>query len=110
MLPLVTTTVTIERPQTGIDPFEDQSWSVVGSSVPGTISGSSGAGRDAGGAQQTLQAKLFVDEGVDVRKADRITDGTSGEVWRVLWVRKRYELGLGHVVAGLEAVEGAADG
>lgn len=109
MIPLVTTAVTIERPQTGVDPFEDQSWSTVGASVPGTISGSAGAGRDVGGAQQSLQARLFVDEGVDVRKADRVTDETSGATWRVQWVRVRYELGLGHVVAGLEAVEGAAD-
>lgn len=109
-LPLATTAVTIERPETGIDPFEDQLWSVVDSSVVGTISGSSGSGRDVGGAQQTLSARLFVNEGTDVRKADRVTDEVSGDVWRVLWVRKRYELGLGHIVAGLEAVEDAADG
>jgi hypothetical protein len=109
-LPLTTTTVTISRRVADSDPYEDPGWVVVLSSVPAVVSGSTGTGRDVGGAQEVLTAQLFTDEGVDVRKADLVHDDTSGEEWRCQWVRHRYELGLGHVVAGLEVSEDAADG
>jgi len=105
-LPLTTTTVTIERIPDDVDPYETATLTVVGLNVPAVVSGSSGAGLDVGGAQETLSAKLFTEQDVDLKKSDQVTDDTSGEVWRVLWVRERYELGLGHKVAGLEAVEG----
>lgn len=109
-LPLTTTTVTIEFLPEDADPYEDQVWTVSASGVPAVISGSSGSGIDVGGAQETLSATLFTDEAVEMRKAARITDETTSEQWRVLWTRKRYELGLGHIVSGLEMVRGAADG
>lgn len=106
---MTTTAVTIQRHANGVDPYEAATWSTVSSGVPAVVSGSSGFGSDIGGQQQVLTAKLFVNEGVDVQKSDRITDETSGEVWIVDWVRVRYELALGHVVAGLTAVEGATN-
>ena len=109
-LPLTTTAVTISRATDNVDPYEDQLYTIVASGVRGVVSGSGGAGLDVGGAQQILTGKLFLDQGADLRKADLVTDETSDEVWRVLWVRKRYELGLGHVVAGIELTEGAVDG
>lgn len=108
-LPLTTTTVTIERLADGVDPYEAEVWSTAYTGVPAVISGSSGVGQNIGGAQQTLNGKLFVDGAINVKKADRVTDGISGEVWMVDWVRQRYELGLGHRVAGLTLVEGAVN-
>jgi len=105
-LPLTTTTLTIKRVPANIDPYADTTPTVVTLNVFGAISGSNGTGSDVGGAQQVLTARLFVESDVDVRIADVVIDETSNEEWRVLWVRKRYELGLGHTVAGLEYVAG----
>ena len=107
MLPLTTTTVTIKRRSQDVDPYEDQTVQTVGSGVPGVISGSSGSGSRIGGAQQVLSPSFYGNEDTDVLKGDILIDETNEEVWHVLWVRKRYELGLGHVVAGLEQVTGA---
>jgi len=106
-LPIVTTWVSIERLSENVDPYADATTTVVDSSASAVISGSTGRGSDIGGAQQVLEAKLFVNPETDVRKADYVTDLRTSERWKVLWVRARTELGLGHKVAGLEIVEGA---
>lgn len=109
-LPLTTTSVTIQRPADGVDPYEDQGLTVVATGVRGVVSGSAGGGIDRGGAQEVLTATLYVEQEADVKHYDIITDETSGQRWRAQWMRERYELGLGHKVVGLEAVAGAADG
>lgn len=108
-LPLTTTTVTISRLLEGVDPYEEECWSIITSDTPAVISGSSGTGANVGGAQQVLSATLYVDGGTDVKMSDRVTDNTSGDVWLCDWVRRRYELGLAHVTCGLTFVEGATN-
>ena len=111
MLPLTTTTVTIERPAANIDPYEDATtWTTISTGVPGVVSGNAGLDVRVGGDQSTLLAQLHIDNGYDLRKSDRVTDATSGEVWYVTWVRNRYELGLEYTAAGLTRTEGSADG
>ena len=109
-LPLVTTAVTIERPSTGVDPYDDTTWTVVATGVPGVISGNSGSDVRVGGDQETLNATLHIDNGYDLQKSDRITDESTSEIWYVTWTRRRYELGLEYSTAGLTQTIGAADG
>lgn len=106
-LPLTTTTVTIQRPRTGVDPYEDQSYITVVSGHPAVISQPSGSGLNIGGIQETISATLLSDP-VDCRRYDIVTDETTGRVYDVTWSNQRYELGLAHTKAGLTFTEGAA--
>ena len=109
-LPLTTTTVTIEDIPPGVDPYDDQTYSVSGSGVPAVISGPSGTDVRIGGDQQTITAILLCENTVPIHPSSRVTDDTTGRVYTVSWVNERYELGLGHIKAGLYEVTGAADG
>lgn len=109
-LPLTTTTVTVEDIASGTDPYEVQTYSVVGSGVPAVISGPSGVDLRVGGDQQTITAVLLCETTAPITPSSRVTDDTTGRVYTVSWVNERYELGLGHFKAGLYEVTGAADG
>lgn len=109
MLPLTTTTITIHRLASGVDPYESENWATVATRQPATISNPSGASREIGGDQQTVSATLYTDGEVDLRHEDHITDETTGLRWRVTWVTPRYELGLSHIRAGIERTVGASN-
>ena len=110
MLPLTTTSVTIERPTTNQDPYDTSVWNVIASDVPGVVSGNAGLDIRVGGDQSTNLTTLHIDDGHDLQKSDRITDQETAEVWYVTWVRKRYEFGLAYTTGGLTRTIGAADG
>ena len=106
-LPLTTTTITVQRPSAGVDPYEVDSYQTVVTSHPAVISAPSGSGLTIGGDQQTISAELLADP-VDLRRYDIVTDETTGRVYDVVWVNDRYELGLAHTKAGMTSTEGAA--
>lgn len=108
-LPLVTTTLLVERPDLTGDGALPRAYTTVGT-YDGVVSAPSGSDRRVGGDQMTITAVAYLDEGSDVRRYDRITDQTNLQVYEVVWVSTRYELGLGHVKAGLTHTEGAASG
>jgi hypothetical protein len=110
MLPITTTTIRIERPNIGLDPYEDVVHTIVYDNVPGVVSVAAGSDVRVGGDQQTLLAELHIDPRYDLQRSDRVIDNTTGEMWIVTWVRRRYELGLEYTKAGLTRTEGAADG
>lgn len=106
-LPLTTTTVTVQRPSAGVDPYEVDSYQTVVAGWPAVISGPSGSGLTIGGDQQSVSATLLADP-VDIRRYDRVVDDTTGRTYDVVWSNQRYELGLSHTKAGLTYTEGAA--
>lgn len=106
-LPLTTTTITVQRPSAGVDPYEVDTYITVASGHPAVISRPSGSGLRVGGDQQTISATLLADP-VDIRRYDRVTDEATGRVYDVVWSNDRYELGLAHTKAGLTFTDGAA--
>lgn len=106
MIPLSTTTVTIERPTAGADAFEAVTYAEVAVAVPGHVSSPSGTEARGSGTQEAVSATLALVPGTDVRRQDRVTDDSTGDIWQVEWVRARQGLGLDRVVAGLNAVTG----
>lgn len=107
MLPLVTTTVTMTRPAGG-DPFVDGGAdTAVAAAVPARVSAPTGRETRGLGAQETVDAVLYVDASVDVRRGDTVSDDVTGDRWQVTWTRVRRGLGLDHVVAGLTATTGS---
>lgn len=109
MLPVATTTITVERPATGGDPYEiGAAPTAVSSGTPAHIGDPSGAEAQAGGELETITDVLLADAALDLRHTDLIVDETTGQRYRVQWVRPRRGLGLDHVKAGLVTYQGAA--
>lgn len=104
---LPTTTVTVED-GTNPEPFEATTFSARSAGVPAHISSPSGSERvgDAGG--ERIDAVLLCD--VFVERGDRVTDASTGAVYRVAWVTERTGLGLDHTRAGLVRATGEVPG
>jgi len=107
---LPTTSVAVRRPSGQGDPYEADTRQLIVPCTPAHISGPSGTSIDSGGAQEIVDAELFVSECPRLSKLDQVSDLTTGDVWEVVWTRTRQGLGLDHQVAGLRAVSGAANG
>lgn len=113
---LATTTVRIERPPAGVDPYDpDIAWTTI-ATVSAHISDPSGRERSIGGQQSEIDAVLLT-EVTDLRHQDRIvdlgiptTDGEGDARYEVAWVRHRQGLGLSHTKAGLRVTQGASSG
>lgn len=110
VIPLSTTTVTVERPGVGTDPYETVVLSEVASGVAGHISAPSGSDLHVGGDQENVSAVLLAECCVDVRHPDLVTDDSTGNQYEVVWVRRRIGLGLDHLKIGLRASSGASNG
>lgn len=102
---LPTTTVTVEA-RTQAEPYEAPTYTTRTTGAPCHISAPSGSERigDAGG--ERIDAVLLCD--TTVARGDRVTDDTTGTVYRVAWVHERTGLGLDHTRAGLVATTGEA--
>jgi hypothetical protein len=109
MLPLATTTVTVERPEGG-DPYEPQDATTVSTGTPGHVSAPSGREVDRGGELEAISAVLLTDSGIDLAHTDLVLDEGTGERYRVAWVDHRRGLGLDHTKAGLVRYQGGANG
>lgn len=107
MIPLSTTTITIERPTSGLDGAELPTYSTVISRVPAHVSSPSGTTTRNNGAQEVTSASLSCGPGVDLRRQDRVIDENTGDVWYVTFVRKRRGLGLDRTTAGLDFARGS---
>lgn len=102
MLPLHTTTISVQRPSAG-DAFDTTVYTTVASGVRAHIGAVGGSELVGNGSSQTLNARL--DCAVTIlRHGDRIVDATTGYTWQVTWAALRYGLGLDHVEADLLAV------
>jgi len=110
MILLPTTSVAVRRPSGQGDPYEADTRQLIVPCTPAHISGPSGNSLDSGGAQEIVDAELYISECPPLKRIDEITDLGTGGVWEVVWTRTRQGLGLDHQVAGLRAVSGAANG
>jgi len=109
VIPLATTTVLIERPEAGVDPYDPATtYSIVASGVAAHISVPSGSEAAIGGEQARIDAVLLADT-TDLTHRDRVTDDR-GDTYEVAWVRQRVGLGLDHAKAGLRVFVGASNG
>lgn len=109
MLPLATTTVTVERPADG-DPYETATSTAVSAGTPAHIGSPTGREVDRGGQLERIDAVLLAAPGLDLTHTDLVTDDTTGQQYRVGWVDHRQGLGLDHVKAGLARFSGGANG
>ena len=104
MIPLATTTVTVWAASTP-EPYEATSYQPrAASPVPAHISTPSGRERNGVAGGERIDAVLLCD--TTVAHGDRVTDDTTGAVYRVAWVAARTGLGLDHTKAGLIAATG----
>jgi hypothetical protein len=110
MIPLASTTVTVQRTRSLGDPYEPAQVDTIAAGVSAHISGPSGTDVRVGGQQEVVDAVLYVAASADVVRADQIADEVTGERWTVTWTRVRRGVGLDHRQAGLVAVKGAANG
>lgn len=109
MIPLPTTTITVERvADPDADQFDPASWQVIGINVPAHLGSPGGSENRDGGARSDLTARLVCDT-VELLARDRILDQTTGQYWSVQWVIQRNWL-LAHAVAELTRAEGTARG
>lgn len=104
MIPVATTTVTIEATSTP-EPYEASTSSTRGAGVPAHISAPSGQERTGEAGGERIDAVLLCD--VFVERGDRVTDAATDDVYRVAWVQARTGLGLDHTKAGLVRATGA---
>jgi hypothetical protein len=109
VIPLSTTSVRIDRPTSGGDPYDTATLSVVVAATPAHISAPSGRETQTGGQQETVDAVLLCAV-ADLSHYDLVTDLATDETWSVVWVRHRRGLGLDHMHAGLRAVHGGSSG
>lgn len=108
-IPLATTTITVRRPASDVDPYESESLTTITTGVRARIGMPSGSDRRAGGDQEIVDAVLWCDT-TDLQHQDVITDDQTGDHYEVRWIRTLNGLGLDHVKAGLIAVKGASIG
>lgn len=110
-MPLATTTIRVERPTTGGDPYEiDAAPTVVSRGTAAHIGQPSGTEAQAGGELETITDVLLCEAGIDLQHTDLVVDEATDQRYRVQWVRARRGLGLDHVKAGLVTYQGAAVG
>jgi hypothetical protein len=109
VIPLATTTITIERPRGDEDPYDTPVVRPQVTGVRAVIGSPSGRDHIIGGDQSVVTAKLNCDL-CDLRHYDEVIDDTTGDRYSVVWVRRRVALGLDHLAAGLNTVEGQAGG
>lgn len=110
-LPLVTTTVDVDRPTSASDPDEPGTLVRLFTAIGAHISVPSGDTVVAGGRQELVDALGYVDLTDPALDAgDIVTDRTTGDTWRTTFARRRQGIGLDHQALGLRIVEGASLG
>lgn len=105
MIPLSTTTVTVEDGATP-EPYETTTFTARAAGVAAHVSSPSGQERAGSDGLERIDAVLLAD--TTVERGDRVTDDLTGAVYRVVWTADRVGLGLDHTKAGLVAVTGTA--
>lgn len=115
-IPLSTTTITvlrlpaIETPGPGeewLDPYDAQpARTEVATGVRAHFSSPTGREIVQGGEQERVDFVLLCDTlTVGLNHLDEVEDETTGELYEVVWARRRIGLGLDHIEAGVRAVE-----
>lgn len=109
MIGHATTTITVLRVPEDLnrDPYDPEPDPVeVAAGVRAHIGSPSGGERVSGGEQSRTDLRLTCDP-TDLRHTDQVRDDTTGETFETVWVKQRTGLGLDHVTAFLQHIEGA---
>lgn len=109
MIPVATTTITISRARADEDPYDTPVVRPVANGIRAVIGLPSGRDHIIGGHQTVVDAKLDCDP-CELGHSDLVTDDTTEITYQVVWRTPRVGLGLDHIEAGLNVVEGASNG
>jgi hypothetical protein len=109
MLPYATTRVDLYRPVIG-DGDEPAVRNPYRQGLPAVLHTQGGTETLGQGQSEQIQGRLTLDGHPGLKHWDQVYDRTTQEWWEVTWVRVRNGLGLDHVEAGLQAVQGVSIG
>lgn len=110
MIPLATTTFTQRRPDPDADPYETRTVTIVATGIRGHLDSPSGTEQAIGGQLEEISAVALLEPTTDLQHTDELVDETTGNEYRISWVRQRVGLGLDHTKAGVAAFHGASVG
>lgn len=129
MLPFAPTVVNIVRPAATTGDYEDtivtvdggyvtengeyvltdgSGPTIVASALRVAIVQPSGSDLVVGGQKEVVDAKMIAPASPTIQHTDLVVEPSSGDTYRIVWVRRRRGLGLDHQVVGLRAVTGGA--
>lgn len=106
MIPLSTTTVTVEE-MTEAEPGEGRTASTIAIGIRAVIGSPTGAEAYLPGGGTSQVTDILNCDPVAVTHTCRVTDETTGAVYEVEWIRQRIGLGLDHTKCGLVQFTGA---
>lgn len=106
MIPLATTTVTVEQPAERADEMDGPSYETATGPHDAHVSAPSGSERVGGEGVERIDAVLFVAADVDISQGARVVDVGTSTTYRCSFATHRQGLGLDHKRCGLVAVEG----
>lgn len=109
MIPLATTTVSVERRGDESANYEAVTLTPIASGVRAHIGTPSGTEFLKGGSRETVTFRLDCDP-VELDSECEVTDDRTGERYQVIWAKQRSGFGLDHTVADLRQVTGVASG
>lgn len=108
-IPLPTTTITVLRPDSTSDDYENDTGPVaVASGINAHIGSPRGRGSEVGGQAAVVDKQLICDVINDLRHTDLIRDNSDQRIYSIVWVDYKRALGLDHISAGLKIAEGAS--
>jgi hypothetical protein len=105
LIPLATTTISVLVLDGDTDPYENPSLTTVASGVKAHFSSPRGSDRFIGGDQEIIDMRLDCDVCAFPFTAI-VVDESNNDQWKTVWVRPRIGLGLDHIEAGVQRVQG----
>lgn len=110
MIPLATSSYTVERADMSGDSGDELSFVAVATGVRGTSVYYSGTESVMQGDRERVDGRIMLDTDFQVKYYDRLVDETTGDTWALSFVRKRLGFGLEHLVCGVYEITGSARG
>jgi hypothetical protein len=108
VIPLATTTISIERRGDESANYEAATLTAVAAGVRAHIGTPAGTEFLRGGTRETVTFHLDCDP-VELDSECEVVDDQTGERYQVIWAKARRGLGLDHVAADLRQVSGVAN-
>ncbi len=105
-IPLPTTTIAVFVPDADADPYKGRAITQVETGVPAHFSSPRGFDILQGGEQATIDMRLDCDI-CEMPHTAFVVDEQTGEQWKVVGPQEKRGLGLDHIEAGVQRVEGA---
>jgi hypothetical protein len=107
VIPLMTTTISVRRPDRTGDKYDPQSPPVLlATGIRAGITNDTGTTVLVGGTR-TEYTKVLNCDPTDIKPGDIVQDDNTGDNYRVNWATLRQGLGLDHINGRLRLIEGA---